>query len=102
MLSYNNRDIVSDRSISSSNDSIDINIFPPEQLLQIINRTLTVFNTSVKVRADITKYTSFSIHPIIYGSLIAYCLFQLLFPFRYVLYPGNVFGQSKAIDLVGE
>lgn len=50
-----------------------------------------MFNTSVKVRADITKYTSFSIHPIIYGSLIAYCLFQLLFPFRYVLYPGNVF-----------
>jgi hypothetical protein len=65
--------------------------FPPEQLLQIINRTFSLFNTSVKVRANTYKSTSFSIHPIIYSSLIAYCLFQLLFPFRYVLYPGNVY-----------
>lgn len=65
--------------------------FPPEQLLQIINRIFALFNTSVKVRANTYKATSFSIHPIIYSSLIAYCLFQLLFPFRYVLYPGNVY-----------
>lgn len=65
--------------------------FPPEQLLHVLNRILSVFQTSVTVRNDITKSARFSIHPFIYCSLIAYCLFQLLFPFRYVLYPGNVF-----------
>ena len=50
-----------------------------------------MFKTSVKVEFDTYKSTSFSIHPIIYSSLIVYCLFQLLFPFRYVLYPGNVY-----------
>ena len=65
--------------------------FPPEQLLHVLNRILSVIKTSVRVRNDLTKTARFSIHPFIYGSLIAYCLFQLLFPFRYVLYPGNVF-----------
>jgi hypothetical protein len=65
--------------------------FPPEQLLHVLNRILSVIQTSVRVRNDLTKSARFSIHPFIYASLIAYCLFQLLFPFRYVLYPGNVF-----------
>ena len=63
---------------------------------------LPFYNNRLKNTVPNSLPYQFHIAPLMKAALIVYIAFQLIFPFRYIFYPGHLFGTSRDIAFRGE